>query len=100
VPRRKWFFTYLGRRTAYVYVLHLFFINLFTLLELFPKELGWSIYLALPVVWLAIVFLVSSTPVVFLAKPIVEGKITVPALREWSFGIKLFGHSGNLADKK
>lgn len=100
IPKRKMPFTYLGRRTAYIYVLHLFFINLFTLLELFPEELGWSFYIALPVVWLAIVFLVSSAPVIFLAKPLVEGKIAMPVLREAAHGIKSFGHSGRLADRK
>ncbi|WKA58244.1 acyltransferase family protein [Planococcus shenhongbingii] len=81
VPKKEFAFTYLGRRTAYVYLLHLFFIKVFTGIDLFPSEPGIWFFVALPVVWLAIVFWTSSNAVVFFAKPAVEGKFAALLLQ-------------------
>lgn len=74
VPKKRISTTYLGRRTAYVYLLHLFFVKLFTALNWFPEQLGLSFILILPVVWLSIVYWTSSNAVVFFTRPFVEGK--------------------------
>lgn len=100
VPKKKLFFTHLGRRTAYIYVLHLFFIRIFKLLGVFPEQPDIFFYLALPVVWLTIVFLLSSAPVIFLMKPFVEGKIALPFLRERAHGIKSLGFMNRLEHRK
>lgn len=83
VPKKKLFFTHLGRRTAYIYILHLFFIKVFYQLELFPEKAELQFLIALPVVWLAIVIFTSANFVVFLTKPLVEGKLAGPFLRKF-----------------
>jgi fucose 4-O-acetylase-like acetyltransferase len=82
VPKKEMIFTPLGRRTAYVYLLHLFFVKAFTEIGLFPAEPGAGFFIALPLVWLAIVFGTSSNRVVFFMKPAVEGKLSIPVLRK------------------
>ncbi len=75
IPKNRTFFTHLGTRTAYVYLLHGALIR--TLYEvLFPEQFTtiWQ-YLVIPVYALIMAFLLASTPVQFLTKPLVEGKI-------------------------
>lgn len=74
VPKKDMFFTHLGRRTAYIYLLHLFFVRVLTEMNLFPSEPGIWFFIALLFAWPAIVFFVSSGTVVLLVKPVVEGK--------------------------
>lgn len=82
VPKKEFIFTHLGRRTAYVYLLHLFFVKLFTEMELFPDRPGMLFFALLPFVWLAIVFGTASNAAVFFAKPAVEGKVVLPSFRK------------------
>lgn len=74
VPKKNMFFTHLGRRTAYIYLLHLFFVRVLIEIPLFSSDPGMLFFIVLLIVWPAIVFLVSSGTAVFLAKPVVEGK--------------------------
>ncbi|AQQ55463.1 acyltransferase family protein [Planococcus lenghuensis] len=82
MPKNQTFFTHLGRRTAYIYILHLFVMKIFYALGLFSHELNaWTLF-AIPVIWVVIVFLVSSNQIVFLTKPFIEGKIAIPLLNK------------------
>lgn len=74
VVKKPTFFTHLGRRTAYIYILHILFIKIMYTLHLSNTIEPWH-FLAVPIVWLAIVFFLSSNYVVRLTRPFIEGKI-------------------------
>ncbi|RNF39849.1 acyltransferase family protein [Planococcus salinus] len=99
VPKKKLIFTPLGMRTAYIYILHLFFIKIFYQLEIFPQEAETRFLLAVPVIWLAIVFFTSSNFVVFFTKPLIEGKAAVPFLLKLPRNRKTF-HSHSWSGQK
>ncbi|MDQ0352386.1 fucose 4-O-acetylase-like acetyltransferase [Alkalibacillus filiformis] len=75
VPKNKTFFTHLGIRTAYIYILHAAVIR--TLYEFYlddwVNEL-WH-YFAILLFSFILALILGSKPVVWLTKPFIEGKI-------------------------
>jgi fucose 4-O-acetylase-like acetyltransferase len=74
IPKRETFFSYRGRRTAYIYLLHILVIKLISVLELPHGNQLWH-FAVIPAVWLLITFATSSDFIVNLTRPLVEGKI-------------------------
>src|SRR5699024_9203349 len=75
IPTRDFnFFTTLGQRTLYVYLLHGFFVQLFRRYDILMVDDAYHIFL-LTVISGLIVLILSSRPVIHLSKPIVEGKL-------------------------
>ncbi|MEN2768278.1 acyltransferase family protein [Ornithinibacillus xuwenensis] len=72
VPKKRMKFTRLGQRTAYVYLLHFLIIKLLANIEVpLSVQAGWLI--ASPFLAIGIAVLLSSGPIVYVTKPIVEG---------------------------
>lgn len=76
IPQKQYFFTRLGTRTLYVYLLHGFMIQFFRQKELFEVNHLFD------VVWIAvvsagIVLLLSTKPVLGVWQPAIEGKMTI-----------------------
>lgn len=72
VPRGKYFFTTLGKRTLYVYLLHGFFIQLFRESDWANYFSNFENYILLGGVALLLTFVLSSQFVFSLAQPIIE----------------------------
>ena len=83
MPKKETFFTKLGRRTAYIYILHIFFMKLLRGADLSYEIQTWHFF-AVPIVWLAITFFVSSNLVVRLTRPLIEGRIAAPLFKDAS----------------
>jgi len=76
VPTKKTFFTSLGRKTAYIYILHGAIVRTLYVYVINPEEFTtiWH-YLQLPMYAILLVLILSSKPVTVLTKPLIEGKI-------------------------
>ncbi|MFS0782517.1 acyltransferase family protein [Bacillus sp. 1P06AnD] len=74
VPRGRYFFTLLGERTLYVYLLHGFFIQFFRESKIHEYVSSFNIYWSLIVVALMITLILSSRLVFSLAQPLIEVK--------------------------
>ncbi|MGM9923254.1 MAG: acyltransferase family protein [Bacillus sp. (in: firmicutes)] len=72
VPRGQYFFTVLGRRTLYVYLLHGFFIQFFRQYHLADYFTDMENYLLLVGIALLLTFTLSSQFVCSLAQPFIE----------------------------
>ena len=75
VPKNKTFFTHLGMRTAYIYILHAVIIR--TLYEFYLNDWVaeiWHYYLIL-IFAILLAFILGSKPIVFLFKPFITGTI-------------------------
>ncbi|WLD94170.1 acyltransferase family protein [Alkalihalobacillus sp. AL-G] len=72
VPRRRMFFTHLGGRTLYVYLLHGFIIKLFSITpfyELVDKTGNYLVLLGLAII---VTLVLSSKPIITVAQPVIE----------------------------
>lgn len=89
VPRRKTFFTHLGRRTAYIFILHGAIVRTLYVYVIDPKEFTsvWH-YFQLPLYAVILVLVLGSKPVNVLASFLIEGKIVdyVAAPVKWLAG--------------
>lgn len=74
VPRRKMFFTHLGGRTLYVYLLHGFIIKLFSITPFYDLVDETGNYLVLLGLALIVTLTLSSKPIITFAQPIIEQK--------------------------
>lgn len=74
VPKKKNFLTHRGRRTAYIFILHILFIKLFSLVNLSDPI---QFIVLIPITWLLIIFFTSSNYIVLLTKPLIEGRIAL-----------------------
>ncbi|AQQ53886.1 acyltransferase family protein [Planococcus lenghuensis] len=81
VPKKETFFTRLGKRTAYVYILHIFVMKLFYALEWTPDIQWWHI-IGVPIIWLLIVYVTSSDWVASVTRPFIEGRIAEPLFKD------------------
>lgn len=76
IPKKNFWFTSLGTKTLYVYLLHGFFIQFFREKQLFevnnPLDVVWIV-----VVSIGIVLLLSYKPVLGIWQPIIEGRMTI-----------------------
>ncbi|WP_100009813.1 acyltransferase family protein [Lentibacillus sediminis] len=75
VPQRETWFTDLGAKTLYVYLLHGFFIQYFRQVEAFEVNNLIDV-LGLGAISAVIVLLLSSKPMIALWQPVMEGKAT------------------------
>ncbi|MFC3039881.1 acyltransferase family protein [Virgibacillus xinjiangensis] len=76
VPKKHTWFTDIGTRTLYVYLLHGFFIQFFRAADLFKVNNAFDV-LGLAAISALIVLLLSSRPIVGLWQPMIEGKFTL-----------------------
>lgn len=76
VPKRKLSITKLGTRTLYVYLLHGFFIQYFREVGLFEVN-NFADLAGLAIVAAAIVFVLSSKPVLGIWQPLIEVKASI-----------------------
>ncbi|MEC2078700.1 acyltransferase family protein [Metabacillus fastidiosus] len=74
VPRRKMFFTHLGTRTLYVYLLHGFIVKLFEFSPFYDLVGESENYFTLLVLAAIVTLILSSKPIITLAQPIIELK--------------------------
>lgn len=76
VPKKKTLFTKLGRKTAYIYILHGAIVKTLYVHYIRPDEFNsiWD-YIQLPVYAVLLVLILSSKPVTWLMRPLIEGKI-------------------------
>ena len=75
VPKKRTFFTHLGMRTAYIYILHAAIIR--TLYKYYLNDWiteVWHLWMIL-IFALILTIILATKPVVFLTKPLIEGKI-------------------------
>ncbi|WP_257349285.1 acyltransferase family protein [Pseudalkalibacillus decolorationis] len=77
VPRRKMFFTHLGGRTLYVYLLHGFIIKLFSLTPFYSLVDETGNYLVLFGLAVVVTLALSSKPIITFAQPIIELKTSL-----------------------
>ena len=74
IPRRKTFFTELGSRSMYVYLLHGFFIHPFRVLV--PEDIaGPVLYILVTLAAIALTLFLSSRIVQRVTQPLVQPKI-------------------------
>lgn len=89
VPQRKTFFTHLGKRTAYIYILHGAIVRTLYVYIIDPKEFTsvWH-YFQLPVYAILLVLILGSKPVNILMKFLIEGRIVdwVTLPMKWLIG--------------
>lgn len=76
IPQKRYRFTYLGERTLYVYLLHGFFIQFFREHDWFSVT-GVLDVLALVIISAAIVYVLSSKPILGIWQPFIEGRMTI-----------------------
>ncbi|MFC2948961.1 acyltransferase family protein [Virgibacillus sediminis] len=76
VPKHHTWYTDIGTRTLYVYLLHGFFIQFFRAADLFKVNNVFDV-LGLAAISALIVLLLSSRPIVGLWQPMIEGKFTM-----------------------
>lgn len=76
IPQKRYRFTYLGERTLYVYLLHGFFIQFFREHDWFSVT-GVLDVLALVIISAAIVYILSSKPILGIWQPFIEGRMTI-----------------------
>ncbi len=76
VPRREMSWSYIGKRTLYVYLLHGFFIQYFREFEILQVNDFLDI-IGLLVVSLAITLMLASRPIQWIASPFVELKVNL-----------------------
>ncbi|PSL40737.1 fucose 4-O-acetylase-like acetyltransferase [Planomicrobium soli] len=76
VPQRKTFFTHMGRRTAYIYILHGAIVRTLYVYVIEPEEFTtvWH-YFQLPVYAIVLVLVLGSKPVNITMKFLIEGNI-------------------------
>lgn len=67
--------THLGSRTIYVYLLHGFFIQYFRQIELFNVDILIDV-IGIAAISAALVYLLSSKPILGISQPLIEGKMT------------------------
>ncbi|WP_221568163.1 acyltransferase family protein [Alkalihalobacillus sp. TS-13] len=77
VPRRKMFFTHLGTRTLYVYLLHGFIVKLFELSPFYDKVSESGNYFALLALAVIVTLITASKPIITLAQPMIELKTSL-----------------------
>lgn len=75
VPKKKTFFTHLGMRTAYIYILHGAIVRTLYHNNYLPENFTTVDYLLLPVYSLGLALILGSKPVNVVMKPLIEGKI-------------------------
>jgi len=80
VPKRRFYWTKLGERTLYIYLLHGFFIQYFRMEELFQMRTIFDFF-GLAIISMLIVLLLASRPIIILSQPFIEGRMT--ALRKF-----------------
>ncbi|MBP1969810.1 fucose 4-O-acetylase-like acetyltransferase [Virgibacillus natechei] len=76
VPQRNSWFTSIGSRTLYIYLLHGFFIQAFRATDLFEVNHVFDVF-GLAAISGVIVFILSSKPLVGIAQPVIEGKASI-----------------------
>ncbi len=76
IPEKHYKWTKLGTRTLYVYLLHGFFIQFFRQAELFEVNNLIDV-LGLAALSAALVFLLSSRPIVGIWQPLIEGRFSI-----------------------
>ncbi|MCF6411156.1 acyltransferase family protein [Pseudalkalibacillus salsuginis] len=74
VPRRKMFFTHLGTRTLYVYLLHGFIVKLFELSPFYDLIGESGNYFVLLILAAIVTLILASKPIITLAQPMIELK--------------------------
>ncbi|MDZ5470525.1 acyltransferase family protein [Bacillus sp. 31A1R] len=72
IPRKKYFFTNLGKNTLYVYLLHGFFVRTFRESQVQEYFHSLEMFLVLAIGTLLMTLLLSSKPVTLLTQPIIE----------------------------
>ncbi|MFC7370132.1 acyltransferase family protein [Fictibacillus iocasae] len=72
IPRRRMFFTELGERTLYIYLLHGFVVKWLFTTELFKsiEQNGW--YIILVLLAMMVTLFLASKPVIAIAQPLIE----------------------------
>lgn len=75
IPERRFYWTKLGERTLYVYLLHGFFIQYFRMEDLFQIKSTFD-FLGLAILSMLIVLLLASRPIVMFSQPFIEGRVT------------------------
>ncbi|MBY7144792.1 acyltransferase family protein [Virgibacillus sp. NKC19-3] len=76
VPRSKMWFTPIGSRTLYVYLLHGFFIQFFREADVFKISNALDV-IGLGIISAVLVLVLSSKPILGITQPLMEGKATV-----------------------
>ncbi|OEH93864.1 acyltransferase family protein [Bacillus solimangrovi] len=84
VPKKQTSFTHLGQRTAYVFILHFFFIKYVATLDWYLDGGMWNL-LIIPFFTVVISFVLSSNYVVNLTKPLIEGSVFSFVMNKWDF---------------
>ncbi|EIT85778.1 acyltransferase family protein [Fictibacillus macauensis ZFHKF-1] len=81
IPRREFFFTAFGGRTLYIYLLHGFILKFLFTTKWFSAIQNNSYYFMLFVLALLITLVLASNPVIALAQPFIELRLT--KLHRW-----------------
>ncbi|MDX8362578.1 acyltransferase family protein [Cytobacillus sp. IB215316] len=81
VPKKQMFFTPLGLRTSYVFILHFFFIKFIKTLDWYATGSVWHIII-IPLLTIIITFGLSSRPVLFLTRSAIECKFETMNVRK------------------
>lgn len=76
IPQKHSWFTQLGKRTLYVYLLHGFFIQFFRQIDLFQVSHFIDV-VGIAIVSAGIVLLLSNKPVLGIWQPFIEGRMTI-----------------------
>ncbi|MCF6136284.1 acyltransferase family protein [Pseudalkalibacillus berkeleyi] len=72
VPRRKLFFTHMGGRTLYVYLLHGFIVKLFSITPFYDAIQDTGNYILFVVLAAVVTLSLASKPIMTLAQPLIE----------------------------
>lgn len=100
IPKRKTFFTSLGTKTAYIYILHAVIIR--TFYEYYFADMiqnsNWHMYMV-PLYALVLTLVLGSKPIVFLTRPFIEGKIIDYLMKPLRFLIKISKRNNKVIDK-
>lgn len=97
VPKKKTFFTSLGTKTAYIYILHAFIIR--TFYEYYFTDLlensTWQIYM-IPLYVFILMIILASKPIVLLMRPFIEGRIVDYMMKPCRMIIRIMNDKNNL----
>jgi fucose 4-O-acetylase-like acetyltransferase len=74
VPRRQLFFTHMGGRTLYVYLLHGFVVKLFSITPFYNAIQDTGSYILFLALAAAVTLLLASKPIITVAQPLIELK--------------------------
>ncbi|PTX59080.1 fucose 4-O-acetylase-like acetyltransferase [Melghirimyces profundicolus] len=75
IPRGKTFFSHLGSRSLYVYLLHGFFIKFYDSIDLDDKYAGPTMYIVATLAAIALTFILSSGWIQNIASPLLQPKM-------------------------